>query len=137
MHGLMMDQPLLISTMIEHAAKFYGDVEIVTRGTDGVVVRSTWGEVARRAKKLANALTKKGIKAGDRVATIAWNNHRHLELYFAVSGMGAVLHTLNPRLAPDQVCFIVDDAKDVALFYDVTFANSGKFLNYFVEAVRR
>ncbi len=128
MHGLMMDQPLLISTMIEHAAKFYGDVEIVTRGTDGVVVRSTWGEVARRAKKLANALTKKGIKAGDRVATIAWNNHRHLELYFAVSGMGAVLHTLNPRLAPDQVCFIVDDAKDVALFYDVTFAKAAELL---------
>ena len=128
MLGLMMDQPLLISSMIEHAAKFYGDVDIVSRGTDGIVVRSSWGEVARRAKKLANALHKRGIKAGDRVATIAWNNQRHLELYFAVSGMGAVLHTLNPRLAPDQLAFIVDDAKDAALFVDATFAKASELL---------
>jgi fatty-acyl-CoA synthase len=122
MLGLMMDQPLIISSMIEFAARFHARVEVVSRNVDGSIHRTTWGEVARRARRLANALVRMGIRPGDRVATIAWNNHRHLELYFAVSGIGAVLHTINPRLAPDQLCYIIDHAEDVALFYDTTFA---------------
>ena len=122
MYGNMMDQPLLISEQIEFAARFHGDVEIVTRSVEGPIVRSTWGKVAQRVRQLANALRKAGVREGDRVATIAWNNQRHLELYFAVSSMGAVLHTINPRLLPAQLDYVVNHAKDRVLFFDTTFA---------------
>ena len=121
MFGLMMDEPLLISSQIRFAARFHGSVEVVSREVDGSVTRTTWGEVAKRAAKLANALHRLGVQPGDRVATIAWNNHRHLELYFAVSGMGAVLHTINPRLPPDQLLYVVGHAQDSLLFFDTTF----------------
>ena len=122
MLGLMMDRPLLISDQIEFAATYFPDVEIVSRNTDGTLHRTSWGQVARRARQLAHALVALGIQQGDRVGTIAWNNHRHLELYFAVSSLGAVLHTINPRLSPEQLCFIVGHAEDKALFFDTTFA---------------
>ncbi|HEY1099867.1 MAG TPA: long-chain-fatty-acid--CoA ligase, partial [Myxococcota bacterium] len=122
MRGLMMDQPLLISSQLEFAARYFGDVEIVTRTVAGPIVRSTWREVADRARQLAHALLKLGVVEGDRVATIAWNTQRHLELYFAVSSIGAVLHTINPRLSPEQLAFVVDNADDKVLFYDTTFA---------------
>ena len=122
MLGLMMDRPLLISDQIEFAATYFPDVEIVSRNTDGTIHRTSWGQVARRARQLAHALVAMGIQQGDRVGTIAWNNHRHLELYFAVSSLGAVLHTINPRLSPEQLCFIVGHAEDRALFFDTTFA---------------
>jgi acyl-CoA synthetase (AMP-forming)/AMP-acid ligase II len=121
MNGLMMDLPLLISSQLRHAARFHAQVEIVSRNTDGSVHRTSWGEVARRAQKLAHALVRMGIRPGDRVATVAWNNHRHLELYFAVSSMGAILHTINPRLSPEQLIYVADHAADQALFYDTTF----------------
>src|SRR5687767_8231586 len=98
MLGQMMNEPLLISSQIEFAAKFHNKVEVITRTVEGPILRSSWGEVARRAKRLANALVRMGIKPGDRIATLGWNTHRHLEAYFAVSGIGAVLHTINPRL---------------------------------------
>jgi acyl-CoA synthetase (AMP-forming)/AMP-acid ligase II len=119
--GNMMDQPLLISSQLEHAARYHGNVEIITRTVEGPVARSTWAEVARRSKKLANALVRLGVKPGDRVATIAWNTQRHLELYFAVSSMGAVLHTINPRLSMEQFTYVVDHAEDTLLFFDATF----------------
>jgi len=122
MYGLTMEQPLLISSLIEFAARFHRDVEVISRNVDGSIHRCTWNEVARRSRRLARALLRLGVKEGDRVATIAWNNYRHLEIYFAVSGIGAVLHTINPRLAPDQLVYIVDHAEDVALFYDTSFA---------------
>jgi fatty-acyl-CoA synthase len=122
MHGLMMDRPLLISSIIDFAARFHGATEVVSRNVDGSIHRTSWGEIARRAKRLANALTALGVRPGDRVATLAWNSHRHLELYFAVSGMGAVLHTINPRLSPDQLRYVVGHAEDVALCFDSTFA---------------
>ncbi len=121
MFGLMMDEPLLISSQIAFAARFHGHVEVVSRTVEGPIHRGTWGTVARRAAQLAHALTRLGVKPGDRVATIAWNTHRHLELYFAVSGMGAVLHTINPRLPPDQLVYVVDHAEDTVLFFDTTF----------------
>ena len=128
MLGQMMHEPLLISSQIEFAARFHGSVEVVTRTVEGPIHRCTWADVARRAKKLANALVKRGIEPGDRVATLAWNTHRHLEMYFAVSGIGAILHTINPRLPLDQLRYVVDHAEDVALFFDTTFVKLAQFL---------
>jgi 3-(methylthio)propionyl---CoA ligase len=128
MLGQMMNQPLLISEQIEFAARFHATAEVVTRMVEGGIHRSTWGEIATRARKLANALQAMGIKRGDRVSTIAWNTHRHLEVYFAVSSFGAVLHTINPRLPLDQLRYVVDHAEDVAVFFDTTFVKLAQFL---------
>ncbi|MGF1508169.1 MAG: long-chain-fatty-acid--CoA ligase [Myxococcota bacterium] len=122
MLGLMMDEPLLISKQLEFAAKFHPNVEIVTRTVEGPIQRSSYGELSRRAKQLAASLQARGIRPGDRIATIAWNTQRHMELYYAVSGMGAVLHTINPRLSPEQLKYVVGHARDRALFFDITFA---------------
>ena len=120
MLGLMQDRPLLISSLIEYAASVHGDTDVVSRHADGVV-RSNWREVHARAKRLAKALTARGVKPGDRIATLAWNSHRHLELYYAVSGIGAVLHTVNPRLFPEQLAYILNHAEDTHLFFDAAF----------------
>ena len=117
----MMQQPLLVSTLLTHAERHHGDQEIVSRRVEGDVHRQTYAELAQRSRRIANALVGQGIRAGDRVATLAWNGHRHMELYYAVSGSGAVLHTLNPRLHPDQVVWIADHAEDQVLFFDLTF----------------
>ena len=122
MFGLMQDRPLLISSLIEHAATFHPRTEIVSRTPEGPVRRSNWGEVRQRAKQVANALRQLGIQPGERVATLAWNSDRHLALYFGVSGAGAVLHTVNPRLFPEQLDYIVNHAEDQVLFFDVGFA---------------
>jgi fatty-acyl-CoA synthase len=121
LHGLMMDAPLTISSLIEHAARHHGEGEIVSRGTEGAIRRKTWAQIRSRAKQVANVLTQMGVKQGDRVATLAWNTDRHLELYFGVSGMGAVLHTINPRLHPEQIAWIANHAEDTVLFFDSTF----------------
>jgi 3-(methylthio)propionyl---CoA ligase len=121
LRGLIMDMPLLISTLIEHAANYHGDTEIVSRMTEGGLHRTNYRDVHRRMKKLANALTRLGVKQGDRVATLAWNNFRHLETYYAVPCMGAVCHTLNPRLFPEQIGYIVNHAEDSFVFFDITF----------------
>jgi fatty-acyl-CoA synthase len=128
MFGQMMQEPLLISNQIEFAARFHSGTEVVTRTVEGPIHRSTWGDVARRARRLAHGLTRLGIRPGDRVATIAWNTHRHLEVYFAVSSMGAVLHTINPRLPLDQLRYVVDHAEDAAVFFDTTFVRLAQFL---------
>lgn len=120
MHGLMMDGPLLITEIMRFAERNFGDREIVSVTFDNPRHRTTWAEIFRRARKLANALQAAGVKPGDRVGTIAWNDYRHLELYYAVSCMGAVLHTLNPRLFPEQLEFIVNHAEDKLLFIDPT-----------------
>ena len=121
MHGLMMDTPLLIPSLLEYAATYHGDTEIVSRTVEGPIHRQTYAETLARSKRLANVLGTLGVEFGDRVATLAWNGHRHFELYYAVSGMGAVCHTLNPRLFQDQLIYIVNHAEDVVLFVDVTF----------------
>ncbi|MEJ8847710.1 3-(methylthio)propionyl-CoA ligase [Variovorax rhizosphaerae] len=121
MNGLMMDQPLLISSLLTHAERHHGDQEIVSRRVEGDVHRTTYRELAQRSRRMANALAARGIEMGDRVATLAWNGYRHMELYYAASGSGAVLHTLNPRLHPDQVVWIADHAEDQILFFDLTF----------------
>jgi acyl-CoA synthetase (AMP-forming)/AMP-acid ligase II len=121
MNGLMMQQPLLISSLLVHAERHHGEQEVVSRRVEGDIHRTTYRELAARARRGANALARLGVKSGERVATLAWNGYRHLELYYAVSGSGAVLHTLNPRLHPDQVVYIADHAEDAALFFDLTF----------------
>ena len=121
MNGLMMQQPLLVSTLLTHAERHHGEQEIVSRRVEGDTHRTTYRELAQRARRMANALAARGIKHGDRIATLAWNGYRHMELYYAVAGSGSVLHTMNPRLHPDQVVWIADHAEDQILFFDLTF----------------
>jgi fatty-acyl-CoA synthase len=123
MHGLMQDRPLLISSLIEHAATFHPETEIVSKLAEGGTHRTRWREVRNRAKQVANALGALGVEKGDRVATLAWNSFRHLELYFGVSGSGAILHTINPRLFVEQIEYIANHAEDRVLFFDVSFAD--------------
>lgn len=121
MLGLMQDRPLLISQMIEHAALSHGDVEIVSRSVEGPIHRYTYKDCASRCRKLANALTRLGTEQGDVIGTLAWNGYRHLELYFGVSSMGAICHTVNPRLFPEQIIYIINHAEDKFFFTDLTF----------------
>jgi len=121
MLGSMMHQPLLISSLLTHAERHHGDQEVVSRRVEGDIHRYTYRELGARARRMANAVAALGVKFGDRVATLAWNGYRHMELYYAVSGSGAVLHTLNPRLHPDQVVWIADHAEDQVLFFDLSF----------------
>src|SRR5436189_1548629 len=121
MDGLMMDRPLLVKRFVERAESVFGDREVVAKTQHGVE-RSTYGEVAERARRLASGLAKLGVEPGDRVASFAWNSLRHLELYLAVPSLGAVLHTLNIRLFEDDLRYIVGHAEDRAIFFDATLA---------------
>ncbi len=121
MLGQMQSQPLLISSLIVHAERHHPTGEIVSRRVEGDIHRTHWAEIARRSRQVANALDGLHLAFGDRVATLAWNGHRHLELYFGVSGTGRVLHTLNPRLHPEQLAWIVNHADDRAICFDMTF----------------
>src|SRR4029079_17763245 len=122
MIGLMQERPLLISSLIEHAERCHPDAEIVSRTVEGPIHRCTYRDIHRRSRQVANALAALRIASGDRIATLAWNSYRHMELYFGVSGAGAVLHTINPRLFPEQIAYIVNHAADRYLFFDLTFA---------------
>lgn len=121
MQGLMQNQPLLISSMIEFAAHYHGTTEVVSRRVEGDIHRTTWAAVRQRAKQLAQALDALGLPQGARVASIAWNGYRHLEMYYGVSGSGRVLHTINPRLHFEQVAWIVNHAEDEVLCFDLSF----------------
>jgi fatty-acyl-CoA synthase len=122
MLGLMMDRPLLISSLITHAALHHGDTEIVSRTVEGPIHRYTYRDAELRSRRLAQALARQGVTASDRVASLAWNGYRHFELYFATSGMGAVMHTINPRLFPEQLVYIVNHAEDRLVFFDINLA---------------
>ena len=119
--GQMMQQPLLISTILRHANRFFGDSEIVSRRVEGDIHRSNYRQLNCRAQQLANALQKMGVKMGERVGSLAWNGYRHLEMYYAVSGSGAILHTINPRLHADQIAYLCNHAEDKVLCFDLTF----------------
>ena len=121
MLGLMQDQPLSISSLIEFAARHHHDAQIVSRRVEGDIHRTTYREAAARARRVAAALDRLGLAFSDRVATLAWNGYRHYELYYGVAGSGRVLHTLNPRLAPEQVAWIANHAEDRVLCFDMTF----------------
>src|SRR5271155_5390217 len=120
--GLMMDRPLLLSSILEHAAGQFGDVEIVSRETHGPLFRYTFARCAARARQLANALAQLGLEQGETVGSLAWNTHRHLELYYAASGSGLIIHTCNPRLHVEQLIYIINHAEDKVMFFDSTFA---------------
>jgi len=117
--GQMMHMPLLISSLLTHAARHNGDTEIVSKRVEGDMHRTSWSEVELRSRKLAQALDRLGVKAGERVGTLAWNGYRHLEIYYAVSGSQRVCHTINPRLFPQQVAWIANDAQDQVIFVDL------------------
>jgi fatty-acyl-CoA synthase len=121
MRGLMQDWPLLCHRLIDHAALQHGGREIVSRSAEGPIVRTTYGELRERAKRVAKALTRDGLKRGERAATLAWNTARHLEVWYGLTGIGAVYHTVNPRLFPEQIAWIINDARDRLLFVDLTF----------------
>lgn len=121
MLGLMQDQPLMISALIQHAERHHGDTEIVSRRVEGDIHRYQWKDVARRSRQVAHALDGMQLLFSDRVATLAWNGYRHLELYFGVSGSGRVLHTINPRLHPEQIAWIANHAEDQVLCFDLSF----------------
>ena len=114
MLGLQMDMPLLLSGLIEHAALYHGDTEIVARTVEGTLFRYDYARAHARTKQLAKALMRLGIAPGDRVGTLAWNTHRHFEMFYGTSGFGAVLHTVNPRLYAEQLVYIINHAEDVA-----------------------
>jgi 3-(methylthio)propionyl---CoA ligase len=144
MNGLMQSQPLLISNLLVHAERHHGEQEIVSRRVEGDLHRYTYKDLAARARKLAKALAALGVQPGQTVGTLAWNGYRHMELYFGVSGSGRVLHTLNPRLHPDQVVYIADHAEDQVLFFDMTFlplieavASRVKTIRHFVAMTDR
>ncbi len=122
MLGLMQQRPLLISSLLDYAERYHAGTEIVSRSVEGPIHRSNWGTIATRARRTANVLRRLGVAQGERIATLAWNHNRHLEIYFGVTCSGAVLHTVNPRLFPEQVRFIIGDAEASYVFFDLTFA---------------
>ena len=121
MFGLMQDHPLLVASIIQHAARHHGATEVVSRMLDGSTHRTTYRALEGRARRLSRALQRLGVKPADRVATLAWNSYRHMELYFGISGMAAICHTVNPRLSPDDVAYILNDAGDIYVFSDASF----------------
>lgn len=121
MLGMMMNVPLLVSSILRHVATYHGGKEIVSKTVEGPIHRYTYTDLWKRSQKLANALTKLGLQHGDRVGTLAWNGYRHLELYYGVSGSGLVCHTINPRLFRKQIGYIIEHAGDSVLFSDLTF----------------
>jgi fatty-acyl-CoA synthase len=121
MLGLMQSRPLLISTLIEYAGKNHPDTPVISKLPDGRIVATDYRQTEARCKRLANALLKMGVRKGDRIATLAWNTHRHLELFYGVSGIGAICHTINPRLFIDQIIYICRHAEYTTMFFDLTF----------------
>ncbi len=121
MLGLMQDWPLTVDRIIDHARNWHGSREVVTRSVEGPIVRTTYGQIHDRAKRVSNALKAWGIKPGDRVATLAWNTDKHIETWYGIMGIGAVCHTLNPRLFPEQLVYIINHAEDRVIFTDLTF----------------
>jgi acyl-CoA synthetase (AMP-forming)/AMP-acid ligase II len=121
MHGLMQEWPLLCHKVLDHAAKHHAAREIVSRSVEGPIVRTNYAEIRRRALKAAQLLAREGYQPGDRIATLAWNTARHIEAWYGIMGMGGVYHTLNPRLFPEQIAWIMNHAEDRLLFVDLTF----------------
>jgi fatty-acyl-CoA synthase len=122
MLGQMQDWPLLVHKIIDHAALYHGEREVVSRSVEGPIHRTNYKDIAVRSRRVAEALDRHGIQLGDRVATLAWNTWRHIEAWYGIAGLGAIYHTLNPRLFPDQLVYIANHAEDKVMFFDITFA---------------
>ena len=136
MRGLMQDRPLLISSLLDFAATYHGDREIVSRTVEGPIHRQTYRDMERRTKQLANALARLGVKQGEAIGTLAWNGYRHLEIWYAVSGSGMICHTINPRLFPEQISYIVNHAEDRYIFLDLTFVGLVEKLAHEIKGVK-
>jgi fatty-acyl-CoA synthase len=121
MLGLMQDWPLLLHRIIDHAATYHGGRHVISRSIEGPIHTTTYADIRGRAKKVAQRLARDGIRPGDRVATLAWNTWRHLESWYGIVGIGAVYHTVNPRLFPDQIAWIINHAEDRVMLADLTF----------------
>ena len=121
MQGLMMNRPLRVNDILNFAAEVHGDSEVVSVTVEGGIHRTNYRGIEKRTRQLANALQKLGVTQGDRVATLAWNGYRHLELYYGIAGIGAVCHTINPRLSAEQMIYIINHAEDKVIFVDLTF----------------
>jgi len=121
MLGMMQDWPLTVDKILDHAKNWHGEREVVTRSVEGPIVRTNYAAIHERARRVSNALLAWGIKSGDRVATLAWNTGNHIETWYGIMGIGAVCHTLNPRLFPEQLAYIINHAEDRILFTDLTF----------------
>ncbi len=121
MRGQMMPNDLLISDLLEHAVRNHAQQQIISRRLDGRIVRHSFHEFAQRCRQLAGVLQDLDVRVGDRIATLAWNTHRHLEAYYAISGIGAIVHTVNPRLFAHQIEYILQHAEDRILFVDISF----------------
>jgi fatty-acyl-CoA synthase len=121
MQGLMQTWPLTVDKILDHANNWHGDREVVSRSIEGPIVRTTYGAIHERARRLSNALLALGVKQGDRIGTLAWNTGRHIEAWYAIMGIGAICHTLNPRLFADQLCYIMNHAEDRVIFVDLPF----------------
>ena len=121
MLGLMQEWPLLIHKIIDFAAIQYPAQEVVSRSIEGPIHRTNYANIRRRSLKVAKRLERDGVKLGDRVATLAWNGYRHLEAWYGIAGLGAVYHTVNPRLFPEQIAWIINHAEDRILLTDLTF----------------
>jgi fatty-acyl-CoA synthase len=121
MLGLMQNWPLTVDRILDHAKDWHGDREVVGRSVEGPIVRTTYADIHQRAKRVSNALLALGVRPGDRIATLAWNSGRHMEAWYGIMGLGAVCHTLNPRLFPEQLCYIINHAEDRIIFTDLTF----------------
>ena len=119
----MQDWPLLVPTILEHAKQYHAEQEIVTRSLEGPIHRYTYADLYGRSKKCANALKRLGLGDSDVIATMAWNTYRHMEIWYAIMGSGAVCHTINPRLFKDQLIYIANHAEDKVLFLDVSFTS--------------
>lgn len=137
MQGQMQERPLLISQLIDFAERFHGDGEIVSRRVEGDIHRYTYADAALRSRQVANALDRLSVPIGERVGTLAWNGYRHFELYYGVSGSGRVLHTINPRLHPEQVAWIINHAEDEVVCFDLTFAPILKAIHTHCPKVRQ
>src|SRR6185436_19148285 len=121
MLGSMQDWPLVTSAILDHAARFHGEREVVTRSVEGPIVRTNYAQIHSRARRVAKALTRRGIRLGDRIGTLAWNTARHVETWYGIMGIGAISHTINPRLFPEQITYIINHAEDRLVFVDTTF----------------
>jgi fatty-acyl-CoA synthase len=137
MLGLMQEWPLLCHRLLDHAARQHGSREVVSRSIEGPIVRSTYRDIRARALRVAQRLERDGFKVGDRIGTLGWNSARHLEAWYGIMGMGGVYHTLNPRLFPDQIAWIMNHAEDQALFIDLTFVPIAEKICPSIKSVRK
>ena len=137
LRGLNMDRQLLVSSLIEYAGRNHSSTDVIATDSSGAVHRSNWSEIRLRAHRVSSALVQEGISEGDRVATIAWNDHRHLEVYYGVTGLGSVLHTINPRLREQQIVWIMKHANDQIVFVDPDFLPLAESIASDVPSVRK